>query len=85
MLVTLVESGPGYTALPLSAISREVEDGRLKYAPLVKPKVRRQLVVSTLAAQTSRPTRTVIKLVRAEIASLVHAGAGEAKLQFTLP
>lgn len=31
------------------------------------------------------PDRTVIKLVRAEIASLVHAGAWEAKLQFTLP
>lgn len=85
VLVALVEVGLGYTILPLSAISREVADGRLKYASLVKPKVTRQLVLCTAAAPTSRATRTVLQLVRAEIASLVESGAWQGKLRFTPP
>jgi len=84
VLVELIEAGLGYTSLPLSAIAREVEDGRLKYAPLVKPKVTRRLVLCTSSAPTSRATRTVIQLVRTEIAALVNSGVWQAKLQFTL-
>lgn len=82
-LVALVEVGLGYTILPLSAISREVDDGRLKYAPLVRPRVTRQLVMCTAATLTSRATRTVLQLVRDEIASLVDSGLWQGKLQFT--
>jgi LysR family transcriptional regulator, nitrogen assimilation regulatory protein len=84
VLVALVEIGLGYTILPLSAVSREIEDRRLKYAPLVQPKVTRQLILCTPATPISRATRTVIQLARAEITSLVRSGAWRAKLQFTL-
>ncbi len=82
VLINLVEEGLGYTALPLSAISREVEQGRLKHAPLTHPKATRQLVLSTPAAQMSRAARAVVKLVRAEIAALVRSGEWRARLQF---
>ena len=79
----LVEAGLGFTALPLSAISREVDQGLLKYAPLIEPKVTRQLLLGTPGAQVSRATKIAIELVRSEIAALVRSGKWPAKLQFT--
>jgi DNA-binding transcriptional LysR family regulator len=84
VLEDLVARGLGYTALPLSAISREVEQKKLKYAPLSQPKVTRQLVLGVPDSITSRATRTVITLVREEIAQLVRSGVWQARLQYTL-
>ena len=79
----LVESGLGYTILPLSAVSREVSAGRLKYAPLIDPPVMRQLVLGTGEGdEVSRATQTVVRLVREEIRELVESGLWRAQLQF---
>jgi DNA-binding transcriptional LysR family regulator len=83
VLKDLVEKGLGFTALPLSAISHEVEQRRLKHAPLVQPKVIRQLILGVPDSTLSRATQTVIELVRQEIATLVRSGAWQARLQFT--
>jgi DNA-binding transcriptional LysR family regulator len=82
VLVALVEQGLGFTALPLSAISREVEQARLTAAPLVQPKVTRQLILGIPDVGTSRATRAVIALARGEISSLVRSGGWQARLQF---
>jgi len=83
VLVDLVEQGLGYTALPLSAISRELEQSRLKAAPLVSPKVTRHLILGIPDSTTSRATRTVIALARDEVAKMVRSGDWRARLQFT--
>jgi DNA-binding transcriptional LysR family regulator len=83
VLVALVEQGLGFTALPLSAISREVEQARLTAAPLVQPKVTRQLILGIPDVATSRATRAVIALARDEISCLVRSGGWHARLQFT--
>ena len=82
VLKDLVEKGLGYTALPLSAISYEVKEGRLSYAPLVQPKVTRQLILGVPDSAVSRATRTVVELVRQEIAILVRSGEWDARLQY---
>lgn len=82
VLVDLVEQGLGYTALPLSALSREVEQGRLKHAPLVEPDITRELILGIPDTTTSQATRAVIDLARDEIAQLVSSGAWDARLAY---
>jgi DNA-binding transcriptional LysR family regulator len=85
VLNDLVEKGLGYTVLPLSAISREREARRLKFAPLIQPKVTRQLVLGLPSdGVASRATKTVIALAREEIQELTRCGAWPARLLFTL-
>jgi LysR family transcriptional regulator, nitrogen assimilation regulatory protein len=81
VLNDLVEKGLGYTVLPVSAISREREAGRLKFAPLIQPKVTRQIILGLPSeGVVSRATKTVIGLVREEVKQLVRTGAWPAKL-----
>jgi DNA-binding transcriptional LysR family regulator len=82
VLVDLVEQGLGFTALPLSAISREIEQQRVRHAPLVGPKVTRDMILGIPDSITSRATLAVIALARDEIAKLVRSGAWAAKLLF---
>lgn len=81
VLKELVETGLGYTVLPLSACTRETEAGRLRYAPLHKPPLMRQLV---LAGQDdsglSRASRIVRQLVRDEITDSINSGDWKAQL-----
>ncbi len=83
VLVDLVQQGLGFTALPLSAISRELDQKRVRIAPLIQPKVTRDMILGIPDAITSRATLAVIGLARDEIAKLVREGAWQAKLQFT--
>jgi LysR family transcriptional regulator, nitrogen assimilation regulatory protein len=85
VLTDLVENGLGFTALPLSSIAQEIEQGRLKYAPLVQPQVTRRLILGTAQGPLARATQMVIKLARREIAELVRRGIWRARLQFTPP
>jgi LysR family transcriptional regulator, nitrogen assimilation regulatory protein len=81
VLNDLVEKGLGYTVLPVSAISREREAGRLKFAPLIQPKVTRQIVLGLPPdGVVSRATKTVIGLVREEVRDLVRTGVWPARL-----
>lgn len=83
VLKELVEFGLGYTVLPLSAVGREVDAGRMRYAPLSDPPVIRQLVLGGPGEeQSSRSVRTVVRLVREEIRELVEKGVWLAQLQF---
>jgi DNA-binding transcriptional LysR family regulator len=83
VLKDLVEKGLGYTALPLSSFSREASLGRLRYAPLVQPKVTRELILGVPDSMMSHATRKIIDLARNEIAAQVRSGEWQAKLQFT--
>jgi DNA-binding transcriptional LysR family regulator len=79
----LVQSGLGYALLPLSAIGREREQGRLKHAPIRKPKVTRQLALAMPPAHAmTRASRVIGLLVRTEIAALVKAGHWTAHLMY---
>jgi LysR family nitrogen assimilation transcriptional regulator len=83
VLNDLVEKGLGYAVLPLSAIGREREARYLKFAPLIQPKVTRQLVLGLPPDRVaSRATKVVIDLAREEIKELTHSGAWPAKLLF---
>lgn len=83
LMKELVESGLGYTLLPLSAFSREAADGRLVHAPIIRPKVTRQLVLATRPGNAAtRATRVLGTLVRREIAMLAHAGRWNVHLMY---
>lgn len=71
----LVESGLGYTALPLIAVSREVEQGRLTFSHIVNPVAKRQLFLAMQSASESpRAVLQVEDYVREEVATLVREG-----------
>src|SRR3546814_6986070 len=75
LMKELVESGLGYTLLPLSAFSREAADGRFQHAPIERPRVTRQLVLATQPGNAvTRPARVLGTSVRREIAALVSSG-----------
>jgi len=83
LMKELTTFGLGYTALPLSAFSRELAAGELRYAPLGKPPVMRQLVLGIRPEEElTRSARVVVKLLRDEIAHLVKTGEWRAQLQY---
>jgi DNA-binding transcriptional LysR family regulator len=82
VLVDLVQNGLGYTALPVSAVARELVQGNLAIAPLVHPKVTRHLILGIPNSTTSSATRAVIGLARDEVAHLVRSGDWRARLRF---
>lgn len=83
LMKELVESGLGYTLLPLSAFGREADAGRLRYTSFELPGVTRQLVLCTQPGiSSSRGTRVLGTLVRREIAALVAAGRWRAHLMY---
>lgn len=83
LLKDLVESGMGYSLLPLSAFNAEARAGRLSYAPIENPSVSRQLVLATQpGGNVSRATRALNRLVKHEIVKLVENGTWGAHLMF---
>ena len=82
LMKELVESGLGFSMMPFSAIAREVDAGRLRWAPIKNPSVRRHLVLATQPDTTSRAAQTLAALIRQEIAELVGAGRWSARLMF---
>jgi LysR family transcriptional regulator, nitrogen assimilation regulatory protein len=83
VLKELTEYGLGYTTLPLSAASREIEAGRLRYAPLCEPPVIRQLVLGAARDdRLSRAARIVVRLAREEIKQMAESGEWKVQLQY---
>ncbi|WP_051093404.1 LysR family transcriptional regulator [Sphingobium indicum] len=82
LMKELVESDLGYSMMPYSAVAREVEAGRLCWAPIVNPIVRRQLVLATHPGATSRTAQTLTKIIRREISELVNSGRWSAQILF---
>jgi LysR family transcriptional regulator, nitrogen assimilation regulatory protein len=83
VLKELTEFGLGYTTLPLSAASREIEAGRLRYAPLRDPPVVRQLVLGAARDERlSRAARIVVRLAREEIKQMAESGEWKVQLEY---
>lgn len=71
----LVEEGMGYSVLPYNAISREVQDGRLKGWPIRKPELHRDVYLVHAADRPMPNTVTVIEtLCREILLELVETG-----------
>lgn len=83
LMKELVETGLGYTTLPLSSFVREAETGRLRYAPIARPHITRQLILATQPGVVlSRSTHRLATLIRQEVAALVGAGRWSATLLY---
>lgn len=83
LMKELVESGLGYTTLPLPSFNREALSGQLLYAPICNPHVTRQLMLAMQPGTAhSRSTYKLAKMIRQEVAALVNAGCWSAKLLF---
>ena len=83
VLKELASIGLGYTALPMSAFSREIGVESLRYAPIGNPPLMRQLVLGLPSKdQLTRSARIVTGLLKDEIKHLVETGAWKAQLQY---
>lgn len=80
----LIEAGQAYGVLPVSAIRREVDAGRLRHAPICDPVMTQHLVFAA-RPHLVMPRSFVAEfgsLVRQEVARLVGSGAWPATLAF---
>jgi hypothetical protein len=72
----LIEAGSVYAVLPLSACGHDIEQGRLRYAPIVEPAVSQRLGVAA-TSQLELPREVMVKVgttIRDEVAALVRSG-----------
>ncbi|MCV7150224.1 LysR family transcriptional regulator [Mycolicibacterium pyrenivorans] len=79
---SLIEAGLAYAALPLSACVREVDDDRIRYAPLSGPALTQHLGVAA-TAQLDLPrefTAKVGETLRGETSRLIESGRWPARL-----
>ena len=70
VLKDLVECGLGFAILPRSAIRREEAEGRMTVAPLIRPTLRRHVVLAMPPDRTpGRATEAVLALLAEEVAA----------------
>lgn len=75
VLKDLVECGLGFAILPRSSIRREEAEGRMMIAPLVRPALRRHVVLAMPSDRLpGRATEAVLALLTEEIAARAKAG-----------
>lgn len=75
VLKDLVECGLGFAILPRSSIRREEQEGRMVIAPLIRPAIRRQVVLALPPDRSpGRATQAVLALLREEIAARAKDG-----------
>lgn len=75
VLKDLVECGLGFAILPRSAIRREEQEGRMTVAPLVRPTIRRQVVLAVPPDRVAgRATEAVLALLAEEVAARADGG-----------
>ena len=80
-LKNLVESGHGYTILPLAPIHRDVLAGRLVYAPIEGPTPSRRLLLTCPTDRaTPRLARFAGNVMTATASDLVHSGVWSGRL-----
>lgn len=68
--------------LPLSACRRDIEQGRLRFAPIVEPALMQRLGVAA-TSQLELPREVMVKVgvtIRDEVAALVKSGRWPAEL-----
>jgi LysR family transcriptional regulator, nitrogen assimilation regulatory protein len=76
VMKTLTETGSVYALLPLSACARDIEQGRLRYAPIIEPLLTQRLGVAA-TSQLELPREVMVKVgttIRDEVAALVKSG-----------
>lgn len=72
VLTEIVEMGLGYSVLPLSAIRRELEQGRLAIAPVGNPALTRSLIAAMpLGSGPSIATSAVLDILREEATAAI--------------
>lgn len=79
---TLIEAGLVYAILPLSACGPEIQDGRLRFAPVTQTGLTQQLGVAA-TAQLDLPREFVAKVgntLREEVSRLIKSGRWPARL-----
>jgi LysR family transcriptional regulator, nitrogen assimilation regulatory protein len=64
VLKEMVGSGHGYSIMPLSSVLREVEDGTLTYAPVIRPARRTLMLASKTHCRIPRIVTRLDQLVR---------------------
>ena len=75
VLKDLVECGLGFAILPRSSIRREELEGRMAVAPLVRPTIRRQVVLAVPPDRAAgRATEAVLALLAEEVAARADGG-----------
>jgi len=77
----LIEAGLVHGILPLSACCREVEDVRLRFAPISEPAMTQRLGVAA-TSQLQLPREFTVKIgntIREEVAALVKSGSWSAE------
>lgn len=78
-----IETGLGHAFLPLSSVTREVESGRLSWAPLEGLAASRQLVLATRAdSAPAESLALLVETVRNAVRDLVERGDWQATLLF---
>jgi LysR family nitrogen assimilation transcriptional regulator len=83
LMKELVETGLGYTILPLPSFQREAHAGKLRYAPITNPRLTRQLMLAMQPSIAhSQATYRLAKMIRQEVADLVTSGRWSATLLF---
>lgn len=71
-LKALVESGHGYTILPLAPIHRDLAEGRLIHAPLTPAPTRRLMLTFPTDRQSTRLARFAAQVIETTAADLVQ-------------
>jgi len=80
VLTSFVEDGLGFTALPLSAVKSEVEQGRLEVANLTKPITRELILASPADYQLSIAGEAISTLLRTELKAMSDAGLWDIRI-----
>jgi LysR family transcriptional regulator, nitrogen assimilation regulatory protein len=83
----LIEAGAVYGVLPPSACRREVDDSRLRFAPICEPRLTQHLGLAA-TSQLELPRELTWKVgntIREEVAALIKAGRWTAELVSSQP
>jgi len=82
---SLIEAGLVYAMLPLSACRREIDQGRMRFAPIVEPTLTQRLGVAA-TSKLDLPREVMVKVgitIRDEVATLVKSGRWQAEFVST--
>ena len=85
VMKSLIEAGLVFGVLPLSACRREIDQGRLRFAPIVEPTLSQRLGVAA-TSQLELPREVMVKVgttIRDEVANLVKSGRWQAEFVAT--
>ncbi|OMB80819.1 LysR family transcriptional regulator [Mycolicibacterium conceptionense] len=87
VMKNMIEAGIAFGVLPLAACRREINGGRLRFAPIDEPAPNHRLGVAA-TAQLDLPRELSVKIgdtIREEVAALVRSGTWNAELIATRP